>query len=234
MAIRHEHYRIVNHLATKKSHFFKTCGIFATILFVTFACYALWAMNTFYVQESMGRGEKIVRFARFHWIYTLKATLMIAWSFFGVIAVMIGANMAYRQFGWCPAEISWFSCVHSMHWGIKIAIMIVFVMGLWGFLRMMIVKISTEIAVTTRRLIYKRGLVARNVAEINIDRIEGVTVLQGVLGRILGYGRVVVRGMGVGELTLPVIEDPVVFRKAIQWARSYQDEEEARDDDDKS
>ena len=85
---------------------------------------------------------------------------------------------------------------------------------------MMIIKATTEIGVTDIRLVYKRGLVARAVGEINIDRIEGVNVLQGILGRIFGYSRVMVRGMGVGEVVLPPIAQPIRFKKAIEKARS--------------
>ena len=76
-----------------------------------------------------------------------------------------------------------------------------------------------EIAITNNRLVYKRGLIARQVGEISIDRIEGVNVLQTVFGRIYNYGRLAIRGMGVGEVVLPPIEDPITFRKAIEKAR---------------
>ena len=35
---------------------------------------------------------------------------------------------------------------------------------------------TAKFAVTTERLIYKKGLVARHVGELNVDRIEGVSV----------------------------------------------------------
>ncbi len=54
---------------------------------------------------------------------------------------------------------------------------------------------------------------------MSIDRIEGVNVLQSIMGRIFGYGRVMVRGMGVGQVVLPPIENPIAFRKAIEKAR---------------
>jgi hypothetical protein len=47
--------------------------------------------------------------------------------------------------------------------------------------------------------------------------------MQGVLGRIFGYGRVSVRGMGVGEVILPPIEDPLSFQKAVNEAKSIQE-----------
>jgi len=55
---------------------------------------------------------------------------------------------------------------------------------------------------------------------MSIDRIEGVNVLQTVLGRIFNYGRLAVRGMGIGEVILPPIENPIAFRQAIEKARS--------------
>ena len=93
-------------------------------------------------------------------------------------------------------------------------------MGLLRFAQMMIVKATTEIAITNSRLVYKRGLVARQVGEMSIDRIEGVNVLQSVLGRIFNYGRIMVRGMGVGEVILPPLADPIKFRKSIEKAKT--------------
>jgi hypothetical protein len=55
---------------------------------------------------------------------------------------------------------------------------------------------------------------------MNIDRIEGISIDQSLTGRIFNFGRVVIRGMGVGELYLPQIADPVKFRRAIEKART--------------
>ena len=69
-------------------------------------------------------------------------------------------------------------------------------------------------------MIYKTGLISRYVGEISVNRIEGVNVLQSIMGRLLGYGTIIVRGMGVGEVRLPPIADPITFRRAIEKARS--------------
>ena len=55
---------------------------------------------------------------------------------------------------------------------------------------------------------------------MSIDRIEGVNVLQTILGRLFGYGRLAIRGMGIGEVVLPPIEDPIAFRQSIEKARA--------------
>ena len=66
----------------------------------------------------------------------------------------------------------------------------------------------TEIAVTNRRVIYKRGFISRTTAEMQMDKIESVEVDQSILGRILDYGKVTVLGTGVGS-GLEKIKEPI-------------------------
>ena len=92
--------------------------------------------------------------------------------------------------------------------------------GLWWFAQRMMMRLSTIVAVTERRVIFRRGIIARRVDEINIDRIEGCIVYQSIIGRCFNYGMVVVRGTGIGEVTLPeFICDPMHLRNAIDTAR---------------
>ena len=46
----------------------------------------------------------------------------------------------------------------------------------------------TEIAVTNRRVIYKKGLIRRQTNEMNMDKVESVQIDQSILGRMLDYG----------------------------------------------
>ncbi len=194
-----------------------------------------------YIQQSLGPNEEIIMAARFHWMYTLNA---IFWILFGLaVAIAIGYGAIWWQvsseirasYPGLPPEYfeqAWDRIIKDhggylkILWGlnpvIRFGILGIFVVGLFLFAHMMIIKATTEIAVTNERIVYKKGLIVRRVGEIGIDRIEGVSLLQGVLGRILGYGRLYVRGMGVGEVFLPTIESPVEFRKAIQEAQSMQ------------
>ena len=73
----------------------------------------------------------------------------------------------------------------------------------------------TEIAVTDRRVIVKTGLIRRHTAEMNMDKVESVTVYQSVLGRLLGYGSVHVRGTGEGLGHLDYISSPILLRNMI-------------------
>lgn len=173
-----------------------------------------------YVQQSLGPDEQLVHVGEFHWMHTVTAVMSIVWSTLAAILFIGGSVYMSVNMGEMPRGIGWLDGVRLLHPGLRIFAFLIFVFGLYQFASMMIEKATTEIAITDSRLIYKRGLIARHIGEISIDRIEGVNVLQSLLGRLLGYGRLAIRGMGVGEVVLPPIENPVGFRKAIQKAKT--------------
>lgn len=178
-----------------------------------------------YIRQSLADDEELVYVAHFHWIYTMIAVFNIVFGLLFATFIIAGSIVVqpylphFLKFS-IPPDASWLEMIRGVNPGIKIIAFLVLVLGLFRYAHMMIIRATTEIAITNRRLVYKRGLVARYVGEMNIDRIEGVNVLQGVWGRIFNYGRVMVRGMGVGEVVLPSIEDPIKFRKAIETARN--------------
>jgi uncharacterized membrane protein YdbT with pleckstrin-like domain len=77
---------------------------------------------------------------------------------------------------------------------------------------------TTEIAVTSRRIIYKRGFVQRHTVEMNMDKVESVDVDQSILGRIFNYGDIVIRGTGASLEPLRSIGSPLDFRNHVTAA----------------
>jgi uncharacterized membrane protein YdbT with pleckstrin-like domain len=73
----------------------------------------------------------------------------------------------------------------------------------------------TEIAVTNRRVIYKKGLIRRQTNEMNMDKVESVQIDQSILGRMLDYGDVRLLGTGEGFETLRTIANPIELRNNI-------------------
>ncbi len=173
-----------------------------------------------YIQQSLGPNEELIHIGQFHWMYTVNSFMSIFWGVVFAIAIMVIAYYTYVYMGKLPPNIGFLDSIRVIHPGVRAFSFLVFIFGLVKFAQLMVVKATTEIAITNSRLVYKRGLVARHVGEISIDRIEGVNVLQSVLGRVLNYGRIMVRGMGVGEVLLPPIQDPIAFRRAIEEAKS--------------
>jgi uncharacterized membrane protein YdbT with pleckstrin-like domain len=74
---------------------------------------------------------------------------------------------------------------------------------------------ATEIVVTDRRVIFKRGLLSRHTVEMNVTKIETVDVEQGLAGRIWDYGTVLIRGTGSGFEPLIGVGAPLSIRNAI-------------------
>ena len=74
---------------------------------------------------------------------------------------------------------------------------------------------TTEIAVTDRRVISKKGFIRRETTEMHMDKVESVEVKQSVLGRLLDYGDVEIRGVGTGFEPLRTIAKPLELRNHI-------------------
>ena len=74
---------------------------------------------------------------------------------------------------------------------------------------------TTELAVTTKRVIVKHGFVRRRTVEINLNKVESIQVDQGVLGRIFDFGTLVVAGTGASHAPITGIAAPMAFRKAF-------------------
>lgn len=74
---------------------------------------------------------------------------------------------------------------------------------------------TTELAITTRRVIAKFGFISRRTVELNINKVESIQVDQSVMGRILGYGTLVISGTGTSHAPIPGISNPIAFRKAF-------------------
>ena len=98
--------------------------------------------------------------------------------------------------------------------GLVIAI-VIFAIGLVLVIRAWWHRFTTEVAVTDRRIIYKTGFINRHSVEMHMDKVESVDVDQSILGRILNYGNVRVRGVGEGVKTIATIASPLAFRNHI-------------------
>lgn len=74
---------------------------------------------------------------------------------------------------------------------------------------------TTELAITTKRIIVKVGFIRRSTVEININKVESIQVDQGLLGRLFDFGTLVIAGAGTAQAPLHGIAGPLAFRKAF-------------------
>ena len=150
-----------------------------------------------YAEKVLQPGETIVYRARLHWIVYLGGIVL-------VVAAVILALLAVALQGGDAVRL-----------GLMLAALIALFLGLFQMLRAWFVVANTEIIVTNRRLIYKTGFIARDTVEMNLDKVESVLVEQTLLGRMLNFGRVIVRGVGSGLEPIDRIAAPLELHRNI-------------------
>ena len=75
---------------------------------------------------------------------------------------------------------------------------------------------ATEMAVTNHRVVIKVGLASRRTIEMMLAKIESIEVKESALGRMLGYGTIVVIGTGGTPEPFAGLAHPLEFRSAVQ------------------
>jgi uncharacterized membrane protein YdbT with pleckstrin-like domain len=150
-----------------------------------------------YVRKVLQPGETIVYSTNLHWI-------IYRWAIFLIIICIITAVSA-----WYTADNP------NLSLALAIAAIILGLLALSSAFGKFIKRWTTELAITDRRVIYKERLIARRTLEMNRSRVESVDVYQSVLGRLLGYGTITLRGTGGSGEPMPNIDDPLTFRSYI-------------------
>jgi uncharacterized membrane protein YdbT with pleckstrin-like domain len=75
---------------------------------------------------------------------------------------------------------------------------------------------SSEFSVTNKRVLMKVGVVSSHSIELMLSKIEAIAVNQSFLGRLLGYGEVILTGSGGSKEVFSNIQSPLGFRRAVQ------------------
>jgi uncharacterized membrane protein YdbT with pleckstrin-like domain len=145
-----------------------------------------------YLDDHLLAGERIVYRARLHW------TIFLA----SIIVVLLGVALAILLQVVEPAY---------SYAGIGLA-----GIGLLLAIGPAIRYVTSEFAVTDKRVLGKVGFVERESDETLLSKVEAIAVDQGILGRLLGFGTVTITGTGGTQGVFSGIADPLQFRRQIQ------------------
>ena len=155
-----------------------------------------------YVEDVIGSDESVTYAAQVHWIVLVRA---LVW-FMAAVVIYIGIQFL-------PVELDRYSgvvrlLVQSIWFG-------PFVIGLIDLLAGLIRIKTTELVITTKRVIAKRGFITRHSVELLLTRTETVEVHQTIMGRVLDYGTIRISGVGGATAPIACISDPLSFRAAV-------------------
>ena len=156
----------------------------------------------------MQESEELLFIPQLHWMYAVRHAV---WALpFFIIFLLVWIFI-------CPENVS--SCVFlSICFSPAVikcifpaAIGIVLVLLICSILQFMF----TEYGITNKRLIIKKGVIRISTAEIPTDRIESIYCIQGLLGRLFGYGTICVSGVGGKNPAFYMVARPFALRRRI-------------------
>ena len=138
-----------------------------------------------YVERSLLEGEVIIYRAKISWA-----------AFFRLIFPII--------------IMIWLSSTISDFFVLLTVVFVIFMI-----IRILLAIITTEFALTDRRIIAKRGIIQRHSMEILLSKVESIAISQPLDGRIFGFGTVTVIGSGGTKEFFKSISNPLELKKQI-------------------
>jgi uncharacterized membrane protein YdbT with pleckstrin-like domain len=140
-----------------------------------------------YVEKNLLPNEQVTYRAKLHWIiFTTPVLVLVA----AIVLAVVGAP--------------WFVSA------------VIAAVGILAFIPPWLRSVSSEFAVTNKRVLIKVGLISRHSLELLLRQVEGIGVDQTLSGRILGYGTISVVGTGGTNEAFRMISNPLEFRRQVQ------------------
>jgi uncharacterized membrane protein YdbT with pleckstrin-like domain len=158
-----------------------------------------------YVEKHLIPGETIQYRTQLHWIVMLGHLLAAMALELLALLFLIASFSKPSGVGFAPPRTV-----------IYLGALLFFVLGGIFFTIGLLKRNATEMAVTNKRVIAKTGIAERRTIELLLSRIESVVVDESALGRILGFGTVILRGTGGTPEVFEKISHPLEFREQVQ------------------
>jgi uncharacterized membrane protein YdbT with pleckstrin-like domain len=151
-----------------------------------------------YIEHSLSPGETVIYQTRLHWV-------VLVWH--ALFAVLFAGGglvlLRYAAAGLIDHVYLW----------VAVGLVVIAALLLGGGL---FIRHKTEMAVTSKRVIIKTGILTVRTIELFMAKIESVEVEQSVWGRMLGFGSIFVRGTGGTNEPFSTIAHPLEFRRQVQ------------------
>ena len=145
-----------------------------------------------YLDDHLLAGERIVYRAKLHWTIFLTAIVVVLLGIsLGIVLQLVEPAYSYAGLGLAGV-------------------------GLLLATGPAIQYVTSEVAVTDKRVLGKVGFIERESDETLLSKVEAIAVDQGVLGRVFGFGTVTITGTGGTQEVFSRISEPLEFRRQIQ------------------
>lgn len=170
-----------------------------------------------YVHKLLTQGEDMIGVARLHWIYVLKG---ISWFLVLALAGWIAQSVIMQGLSYLADGLNTNSLTTALMPLLNFVILIPMAVGFSIFVFNVIKVLSTEIGLSSRRIIKKTGWLFVKVTHIDLEEIRGENMDTGILGRFLGYAYVDLDCRFIGDVKIDAIEKPNLFVRHLHKARA--------------
>jgi uncharacterized membrane protein YdbT with pleckstrin-like domain len=157
-----------------------------------------------YVDKNLVPGETVIYETRLHWIVML-GHLIVGCLLLGVPGALL-LTYALSQTNMDPTDL------HLTQAGGVALIVCGLVVILIGVTR----RNATEMAVTNHRVVIKTGLLSRKTIEMLLNKVESIEISETPIGRMLGFGTIVIIGTGGTSEPFHKMAHPLEFRSHVQ------------------
>jgi len=156
-----------------------------------------------YIDNNLSSGETVLYRTRLHWIAMVSHFITAFAVALAGIGLLITSFSKLNTKGGASGELA------VLGFLLLVAAAVVVVLAFWK-------RSATEMAVTNKRVLIKVGLLSRRSTQIMLSKIESVHVDQSVVGRMLSFGTIVIRGVGGTPEPFVKIADPLEFWNEVQ------------------
>jgi len=166
-----------------------------------------------YVRHALIHDEKILYQAEMHWFFDI--------DFVGILFLIVSSYLLLFDPLFVSDEMPTVSLwmpflkggleVSVWHLGL-ITLIFVALMVIW---EAFVDNKSTEFVITSRRILYKRGVLGWALIDLKLGRFESIAVEQNYFGRTYDFGTITITGVGCVKITIPHVVAPLRLSRTL-------------------
>ena len=150
-----------------------------------------------YIESNLLQNEEVIYRTKCHWVIYLNSLFLFV--------------MAMVLFLWAGVEKN-----QNIQFVLMITALILIIWSIANGIPTLIEFFTSEFGVTNQRVLIKVGLIKRETFELLLNKVESFQVNQTIMGRILGYGSILISGTGGGKDVFYNIDDPLELKRQVQ------------------
>lgn len=167
------------------------------------------------LEETMLPGEFIRYHAEIHWFFYVEIGALVLISIPGFLLLTTPILLEEAM----PAVPFWVATRFLKSWQEfsvwSLGLLTLLFIGILVEIEVIIIKQTTELVITSRRIITQSGLFHRKWVELKLTSFESITIEQSLFGRFFDYGNLIIRGNGGVKTSVPHVIAPLKLKQTL-------------------